>query len=122
MPRARTFGGKSRTRGQPVRAFASKCLVAANRSKTRDWFDLYTLMTAHGFTIGQMSFVFERAGTPAQFDIALQRLCSGRPSLHDEGYEQLAPAAPSLTAMRDFFNAQRDDFERASAANARRRE
>lgn len=31
--------------------FASKALVCAERSKTRDWFDLYTLMTAHGYAI-----------------------------------------------------------------------
>lgn len=96
--------------------FASKALVAAQRSKTRDWFDLYVLMTRHGKTMEDMFETFLTAGNELQFDTALQRLCSGKPSLHDEGYEQLLQDAPSLEVMASFFRAQRDDYEQRQAA------
>lgn len=95
--------------------FASKCLVAASRSKSRDWFDLYCLMTRHGYTLDTFQAVFAKAGIPGQFDLAMQRLCSGRPSLSDEGFEHIAPHAPSLEEMRDYFSRQRDQFEQALA-------
>jgi predicted nucleotidyltransferase component of viral defense system len=46
----------AREAGEPLRVvtvpeiFVLKALVAADRSKTRDWFDLYTLFKFHGFT------------------------------------------------------------------------
>jgi len=95
--------------------FASKCLVAASRSKTRDWFDLYVLMRHQGFTLEDFHAVFLRAGVPQQFDLALQRLCSGRPSLADEGYDQLLAEAPTLDDMRAFFIRQRDAYEQEQA-------
>lgn len=95
--------------------FASKCLITATRSKSRDWFDLYFLMNGHGFTLDDFHAAFVKAGIPGQFDIAMQRLCSGRPSLNDEGFEQIAPHAPSLAEMRDFFVRQRDAYEQAVA-------
>ncbi len=95
--------------------FASKCLITAARSKSRDWFDLYCLMTQHGYTLESFHSAFVKAGIPSQFDLAMQRLCSGRPSLSDEGFELIAPHAPSLEEMRDFFVRQRDDYEQAIA-------
>lgn len=96
--------------------FASKALVAAQRSKTRDWFDLYILMTQHGKTMEAMRDAFQLADSDLQFDTALMRLCSGTPSLHDEGYEQLLQAAPGLEEMMAYFRAERDAYEQRQAA------
>lgn len=96
--------------------FGSKALVAAQRSKTRDWFDLFVLMTRHGKTLEDMSAAFQKAGMSLQFDTALQRLCSGLPSKHDEGYEQLMENPPSLQEMTRFFRAERDAYEQRQAA------
>lgn len=98
--------------------FGSKCLVAASRSKSRDWFDLHTLMTKHGFTVQDMHDVFVSTGVPHQFDLALQRLCSGTPAASDEGFEHLTDHAPSLDEMRGFFQARRDEFEQEAARSA----
>lgn len=98
--------------------FGSKCLVAASRSKSRDWFDLYTLMTKHGFTVHDMRRVFVSTGVPNQFDLAMQRLCSGKPAASDEGFEHLTDIAPSLDEMRSFFAARRDAFEQDAASSA----
>jgi len=95
--------------------FASKCLITASRSKSRDWFDLHCLMTRHGYTMTDFHAAFVKAGIPGQFDLAMQRLCSGRPSLSDEGFEHIAPQAPSVEEMRGFFIQQRDQYEQAVA-------
>ena len=121
-PLCKVLAGESETRTARVATldelFASKCLIAASRSKSRDWFDLYTLMLRHGYTMEQFEGAFAQAGIPDQFDRALQRLCSGVPSRGDEGFEQLASQAPSLKVMPEFFIAQRDAWERRSAARA----
>lgn len=95
--------------------FRAKCLLTAARARTRDWFDLYVLMHDHGFTLPDFHAAFVRAGVPQQFDVGLNRLCSGIPAKADEGFEQLVGNAPTLAVMRDFFIQQRDDFERRSA-------
>jgi hypothetical protein len=100
--------------------FKSKCLVSAKRSKTRDWLDLYLLMRDHGFSIRDYQAAFCEAGTPAQCDLGLARLCSGVPQRDDEGYAHLLPIAPSLDEMKAFFVAQREKLEIETAAEARR--
>ncbi len=95
--------------------FASKCLITASRSKSRDWFDLHCLMTRYGYTLESFHAAFVKAGVPGQFDLAMQRLCSGRPSLSDEGFEHITPQAPSVEEMRRFFIQQRDQYEQAVA-------
>lgn len=100
--------------------FASKCLIGAARSKSRDWFDLYTLMREHGFTMAQFHAVFVEAGIPGHYDIAIGRLCTGHPSLSDEGFEHLTTNAPSLEQMRNFFTEQREAFERSEARRVSR--
>ncbi|WP_334191091.1 nucleotidyl transferase AbiEii/AbiGii toxin family protein, partial [Noviherbaspirillum sp.] len=91
--------------------FASKSLVCAERSKSRDWYDLYVLMTRHGYTMGDFHRTFIRIDSPAKFGIASGRLRLCRPLSDDEGYEQLLDAPPTLDDMRLFFNAQLDALE-----------
>jgi hypothetical protein len=76
--------------------FAMKCLVAADRSKTRDWFDLYTLMRDHGFTPSQFEQVFATSRVRQKMEIALNKLTSGRPHELDEGYDSLLANPPTL--------------------------
>jgi hypothetical protein len=91
--------------------FKSKCLVSAQRSKTRDWLDLYLLLRDHGFTMGDFREAFREARLGSQMDIALSRLCSGVPQKNDEGYSHLLKDAPSLETMRHFFIERRNEFE-----------
>jgi hypothetical protein len=91
--------------------FATKCLVSAERSKTRDWFDLYILITRHGYSMDDFYRVFESLDSLNKYDIATMRLRKCRPDLGDEGYEQLLPDAPTLDAMRTFFSEQLDVLE-----------
>lgn len=95
--------------------FALKCLVAATRSNTRDWFDLYTLMTEENFSIEDFSRVFESRSELINRDIALKRLCSGTPSPNDPGYRSLIAKPLSVGQMAGFFRSQRDKLEQASA-------
>jgi hypothetical protein len=91
--------------------FASKALVAASRSKTRDWFDLYYLMTAGGYTIEDFAAVFTRCAQPLQLGIALNRLSSGQVNTSDEGFASLLEHPPSVEEMAAFFRGQRDRYE-----------
>lgn len=91
--------------------FASKALVCADRSKTRDWFDLYVMMTQHGYAMEDLYNVFERLERLPKFNIASSRLRACHPSLSDEGYEQLLDNAPSLESMRSYFSEQLDLLE-----------
>lgn len=91
--------------------FKSKCLVCAKRSKSRDWFDLYTLIRDHHFTLENVEEAFTEAQIPEQLDGALARLCSGKHSTHDEGYAHLTQEAPSLESIASFFRQQRDEYE-----------
>lgn len=91
--------------------FALKCLVCARRSKSRDWFDLYTLFHDHGFQISDMIEVFHRANRHPDIDLAFRHLCSGITSPDDEGYEALTPTLPSLDTLREFFANLRDRYE-----------
>lgn len=98
--------------------FATKCLVSAIRSRTRDWFDLWVLMTRHGFSLEDYFGVFEGVGSKTSAEIGLARLCSGQPDRADEGYAALVQDGPSIAQLRDFFRARRDEYE---IAEARRR-
>lgn len=116
---ARILGGPS---AAPVRVaslaelFKAKSLVSALRSKTRDWLDLYLLMRDHGFSPNDYRGAFVEAGIEGQWEIGLSRLCSGVVPKEDEGYTHLLPQAPSLDVIKEYFNAMRDQFEIARAA------
>ncbi len=87
--------------------FALKALASADRSKSRDWFDLYTLFKHHGFTWKDFHDVFSKYSTIGQFGNAANRLCSGQPQANDEGFEALVSNPPSLEEMRDYFQGLR---------------
>jgi hypothetical protein len=109
---------------EPVRVatmdevFATKCLVCAERSKTRDWFDLFILITQHGYDFHDFYRTFARLGVLNSYANAAMRLRKCRPDLDDPGYEQLLAKAPTLDELRAFFNAQLDDLEVDLAADA----
>lgn len=96
--------------------FRLKCVACANRSKTRDWFDMYTLFERGDFQPIDMIEPFERAKAPQKLNIALHRMCSGVPDAGDEGYDHLLAAPPSLEEMRARLIAARDDIEVALAS------
>lgn len=92
-------------------AFKTKALVCAERSKTRDWIDLYTLMTQHGYNAEDFHRVFDEADRQGNFDIACLRLRSCSPTADDEGFTHLLEAAPSLPQMREYFGKVLDALE-----------
>jgi len=99
----------SHQRNEPLRIaavpeiFALKALASADRSKSRDWFDLYTLFKQHGFTWKDFYEVFSKYSTVDQYRNAANRLCSGQPQSNDEGFEALVSHAPSLKEMSEYF-------------------
>lgn len=91
--------------------FKTKAVVCAERSKSRDWFDLHTLMTRYGFDAEDFHRAFEEADCASSFDIACMRLRACTPGAADEGYEHLLEFAPSIAEMRSFFNQVLDRLE-----------
>lgn len=103
--------------------FKMKAIACSGRSKTRDWFDLYVLMTQHGFDGEDFHRAFVDADRESAFDIACMRLRSGKSSLTDEGYANLMDVPPSPEGMRDYFAGVLDRLEvdlSAAAFMARR--
>lgn len=116
----RTEAGSGPRLAELPELFKSKCLVCAKRSKTRDWFDLYVLIRDHGFTLHDMEDTYVAAGTPAQMDIALARLCSGKAPIHDEGLSHLMEDPPDLQTIAAFFRIKRDEYETTAASRKRK--
>jgi predicted nucleotidyltransferase component of viral defense system len=96
--------------------FASKALICASRSTIRDWFDLRTLISDHGYSIADMQAVFERVNDLRNFDLALQRLCSATPGAGDPGLAAILTEPPSANEVAEFFRAKRAEFEAGQAS------
>ena len=84
--------------------FETKAWLCSERSKTRDWIDLFTLIKQHGYTFDDVYAVFRRVGRLAAFNNASSRLRSCKPGAADEGYLPLlahaSNGAPTLGACR----------------------
>ena len=96
--------------------FALKALVCAKRSNVRYWFDLYTLMQNHGFTLHEFQKAFEKSNRLKNLDLAFQRLCSGKPSESDPGFEGLQPNPPSVEELAAYFKEAVDHYMVAESA------
>lgn len=91
--------------------FRLKCIACANRSKTRDWLDMYVMLSTGMFKPYDMYKAFEIAGVVQKCQIALNRMCSGRVDLLDEGYESLLTKPPSIEDMAEYFKSVRNEVE-----------
>jgi predicted nucleotidyltransferase component of viral defense system len=98
--------------------FATKAWVCSERSKTRDWIDLYVLLTQHGFSFDDVYAVFNTIHRLPAFASLCMRLRACRVNAADEGYESLMDKAPSVDELREFFNKEIDALERRLAAVA----
>ncbi len=98
--------------------FLLKSLLTADRSKSRDWLDLYVLMTEHGFTAADFANAFAKVGRRHGVDIGWKRLCSGSASPEDPGYESLMDRPPSRRKLKSYFIAERSKLERDLARQA----
>lgn len=108
----RTPGSESAPRvAELYEIFALKALVCAKRSNVRDWFDLYTLIQNHGF-----QKAFEKSNRLKNLDMAFQRLCSGKASESDPGFEGLQPNPPSVEELAAFFKEAVDHYMVAESA------
>lgn len=96
--------------------FRTKCLAVSERARTRDWFDLFVLLRDHGFTMRDFVRAFEVAESLGSSELAMERLCSGKPSRADPGFKSLLPNPPSLEELHAFFRPKRDELEISMAA------
>ena len=105
--------------------FKLKCIACANRTKSRDWLDIYVLLTGNYFKPADFYAAFEEAGVPMKFDIAMHRMCKDSIPESDEGYDTLLPAPPTIAQMQKYFvqlKAQIEEDVALKKASARQRE
>lgn len=95
--------------------FRLKCIACANRTKTRDWLDLYVLLDRGLFQPMDIYRTFQLAGVPNKFDIAMSRMCTSRVPADDEGYQSTMARPPSLARMRKRFTQIRNTIEKEAA-------
>lgn len=96
--------------------FALKAMVASTRSSSRDWLDLFLLCRDHGYDLAGWQRVYRQVGlSDAHFENALSRICSGRPSPTDPGFESLLDSPPTIPEIADYFTSLRRDFEVSKA-------
>ncbi len=91
--------------------FKTKALVTAERSASRDWLDLYILMTRHGFTMDDYASTFRELEKNRELDRGLRCLESGQPRNNDPGYRTLAPDAPEVTEVTEYFRREIKQWE-----------
>lgn len=97
--------------GNPLRVatlheiFLLKSLVVTERAKTRDYFDLYTLLKECKCNLQDAYDVISKSGTINGWDVFSERLSSLPVRKDDEGYHQMLNGEdrPSLEDMREFF-------------------
>jgi len=97
--------------------FESKAILTASRSRSRDWLDLYLLMTRHGFTCHDYLSAFVKAGIPGHWEISLNRMAGGHLPAHDPGYSHLIANPPDITEISSYFSQLRDTIEQERASH-----
>ena len=83
--------------------FRMKCMACANRSKSRDWLDIFVMLKMDLFKPIEIFESFKLAGVPSKFDIAMMRMSSGRLHVMDEGYDALMDNPPSIENIHSYF-------------------
>jgi len=95
-----------------------KAAVAASRSKSRDWIDLFLLERDHQFGLKQWKEAYDKAGyTDTHLEQAFNRICSGKVREDDEGFLTLMPDPPSVEEIAQRFRDLRKDYEVTLARN-----
>ncbi len=83
--------------------FRLKCIACANRTKSRDWLDMYVMLSQGHFQPLDIYRTFELAGVASKFDIAMMRMTRGKIPSTDEGFASLMERPPSVNEMQTFF-------------------
>lgn len=96
---------------EPNEIFAMKALLSADRSKSRDWFDLYVLMKKQGFSADNFREVFVQSKVATKLALALSRLCDGKLASDDEGFQAHLQPAPTVAELQHFFRDVRNQIE-----------
>lgn len=91
--------------------FRLKCIACANRTKTRDWLDIFVLLDRGLFQPIDIYRTFQLAEVPTKFSIAMARMCDGAVPPDDEGYQATMARPPSIARMRKRFVSARDQIE-----------
>jgi len=98
--------------------FRLKCIAAADRSRSRDWLDLYVLISSGRFGPADFIQAYDWAQVPQKRDIAISRMTSGKLPIVDEGFESLLASPPSIEQLQQFFVEFNDHVQQELARQA----
>jgi hypothetical protein len=90
--------------------FGVTALLTAQRTRLRDWFDLYLLMREHGFTLDDYVGVFQRAGLGEGWSDAMAGICDRPLAASDPGFTSVRPDAPEPAELRRYFQKTRETW------------
>lgn len=96
--------------------FSLKCVACANRTKSRDWLDMYVLLNQGHFQPYDIYKTFKTINAVQKFDIAMRRMTTGKIDASDEGYESLMAEPPSISVIQDYFREMFSDLQTEIAA------
>lgn len=96
--------------------FRLKCIAAADRTRSRDWLDLFLLLFSGLFGHEDFIDAYERAGVPQKREIALMRMVKGKLPATDEGFSTLLPSPPGVEDMQAYFQELADAVQQELAA------
>ncbi len=97
---------------------ATTAYACSARSSSRDWLDLYVLLTRQRYTFKDIYSVYQTINRMAAFASMTARLRRCRPDAADEGYVGLLTDPPSIDDLRNFFNHEIDGLEKQLAKEA----
>lgn len=100
--------------------FLLKSLTLAHRTTGRDLYDMYVLISKHGYTLDDMFRAVELHGQYA--DTVALRLTHAKKRLDDPGFQPCAESAPDFDALRAFFLAEINKREQCLAEQAAKRD
>ena len=83
--------------------FRLKCIACASRTKSRDWLDMYLLLSQGHFKPMDMYRTFELSGVVSKFDVAMARMTLGTISPQDEGLTRSCPSHRPCMKCNLFF-------------------
>ena len=91
-----------------------KATVCSSRSSSRDWLDLF-LLEKRGFGVTEWKRAFEKAGIREKFQIALDRIKSGKLPPSDPGFQTLFTHPPTIHQITHQLRRIIAEFEESSS-------
>lgn len=97
--------------------FKMKTLLITERIKSRDFFDLYSLLKNGEFSLEDMLETMKRYRSWYPLERFKNVLLNSTPPLDDEGFQSLVSESITFADIQSFFSEKVDEYEQLTAYN-----